>query len=271
MFAAAQLDMSLERKLHFTQNFIRHYLTATRIDVLHSPFVYNLYQTCIRNRANKDYMRIEQLRASLKNNQQPISFEDFGASKYSRNTTVAALASQHLKPARIAQILHRMAQHYQYKTIVELGTSLGVTTSYLAIGAHEHAHIHTIEACEPVLQQARLGFDALGVSTKIQPYSGTFDAVLPELLPKLETIDLLFIDGNHSYDATLRYFEWCLPKLNNNSVIVFDDIYWSKEMTAAWQKIKGDKRITVSVDLFFIGLAYIRKEQVKEHFKLRVC
>jgi predicted O-methyltransferase YrrM len=90
------------------------------------------------------------------------------------------------------------------------------------------------------------------------------------VLEKIKTLDMLFIDGNHSYDATMRYFEMCKPYLHNQSLIVFDDIYWSKGMTQAWKEIKADPIVTVSIDLFFIGLVFFRKEQVKENFKLRI-
>ncbi|MFY8189892.1 MAG: class I SAM-dependent methyltransferase, partial [Bacteroidia bacterium] len=92
----------------------------------------------------------------------------------------------------------------------------------------------------------------------------------PDILQKLQSIDLLFIDGNHSYEATLRYFNLCKPYLHNDSLLIFDDIYWSKGMTNAWEEIKADPMVKVSVDLFFIGLVFFRKEQVKENFKLRI-
>ncbi|MDB5012369.1 MAG: SAM-dependent methyltransferase, partial [Daejeonella sp.] len=78
-----------------------------------------------------------------------------------------------------------------------------------------------------------------------------------------------FIDGNHRKDATLNYFEWCLPKLSNRSVVIFDDIYWSKGMQEAWNIVKEHPRVTVTIDLFWIGLVFIKSGQVKENFKIK--
>lgn len=238
---------------------------------MHSPFVFQLHQTCIKKqRFEPNFEKIEALRKELKKSKQEISYEDFGASQKSRNTTVGVLANQHLKPARIAQVLYFIAKNYPYQNFIELGTSLGITTSYLAFGSNQTAQIHTIEACQDVQNKAKETFQKLGIDNKINSQLGTFDEILPSLLVQTEKLDFLFIDGNHSYEATLRYFELCKPFLHNDSVIVFDDIYWSKGMTQAWEEIKSDAMVKVSVDLFFVGLVYFRKEQVKEHFKLRI-
>ncbi len=256
--------------LHFVSNFIRHYLSATLIDVLHSPFIFSLYQTCIKRQNGNDYKSIEQLRTNLKNNPTALFYSDFGASQKSRKTTVKKLAKQHLKPARIAQILARMASKYPHQTFLELGTSSGITTCYLANFAQANAKIYTIEACEPVRDLAIENFNALGLQDKIQSELGNFDEVLPKLLPQIGKLDFFFIDGNHSYEATLRYFEMAKPFLHNDSVVIFDDIYWSKGMSQAWQAIKADPSVQVSLDLFFVGMVFFRKEQVKEAFQLRI-
>ena len=257
--------------LHYLLNFIKHYASATRIDVLHSPFVFDLYQSCIaRETELTKYSKIEQLRREFKKDNTAIFYEDFGASAKSRKTTVSVLAKQHLKPARVAQILSRMVKHYGYKNCLELGTSLGITTNYLAFGSTQNQIIHTIEASQQVQQVAKTGFAKLANNKKIEAHLGTFDEVLPSLLPSLAQLDFFFIDGNHSYEATMRYLELCKPYLHNNSVVIFDDIYWSPGMTKAWEEIKQDKSVQVSIDLFFVGMIFFRKEQVKEHFKLRI-
>ena len=250
---------------HYLKHFLRHYWVSNFVDVLHSPFVFGLQRQCVEKLPTKEFEPIEQLRKQLLNNSSVIFYEDFGASNKSRSVKVAELAKKHLKPARIAQILSRLVTYTQSQRILELGTSLGITTAYLAKGASANAQIHTIEASKEVLNitlQNKL--------PQVQYHLGTFDEVLPNLLPQMGPIDYLFIDGNHSYEATLRYFEMAKPFIHNNTVIVFDDIYCSKGMTQAWEEIKQDPMVKVSVDLFFVGLVFFRKEQVKEHFKLRV-
>jgi predicted O-methyltransferase YrrM len=103
------------------------------------------------------------------------------------------------------------------------------------------------------------------------PYTGAVDFVLGDfknILPKLqqEKWDLIFFDGNHSKIATLSYMEVLLPSITNETIWVFDDIHWSKDMEAAWEAIKNHPKVTVSLDLFCIGLVFFRTEQAKEHF-----
>lgn len=239
--------------------------------------MFELYQKCIRRQGVKPLIfdEIESLRKQLKGNSKTITYKDFGASATSsgaeKKTSISTLARRHLKPPRLAQILFRILEKYKYKNKIELGTSLGITSSYLAAAnTQESQKLITIEACQDVMEIALQNFSALRLSSKIESLEGTFDEVLPHVLNQMDTLDFLFVDGNHSYEATLRYFELCLPKANNNSVFVFDDIYWSQGMTKAWEEIKNHPQVTVSVDLFFIGLIYFRKEQVKQNFKLRV-
>lgn len=245
-----------------------HYLTAKWIDILHSPFVFNLYQKCIQRESDLlAYKAIESIRARLLKDKRALFYDDFGASAKSREVLVKTLAKRHLKPARVAQILGRIRQYLNYQNCIELGTSLGITTQYLALGADNKTSIHTIEASKEVREIALEGFQN---NKCIQSYLGTFDDVLPSLLKDVKVLDMLFIDGNHSYEATMRYFELSKPFLNNESMVVFDDIYWSKGMTRAWEQIKADPQVKVSIDLFFVGLVFFRKEQVKENFKLRI-
>jgi len=244
---------------------------AKFIDVLHSPFVFELYQSCIKKELDlKKYNIIEAKRVLLKKDKRSLFYEDFGASNKSRETKVSLLANEHLKPARIAQILCRILEKYGYANAVELGTSLGITTCYLGMGIQSGGMVYTIEASEQVRIIANEGINGLGLVPKITSYLGTFDQVLPGVLKDIGKLDFLFIDGNHSYEATLRYFEMAKPYLHNKSLLVFDDIYWSAGMTKAWEEIKVDPIVTVTVDLFFVGLVYFRREQVKEHFKLRI-
>ena len=84
------------------------------------------------------------------------------------------------------------------------------------------------------------------------------------------TFDLVYFDGNHQKQATLDYFEKLLPKVHNDTVFIFDDIHWSREMEEAWEEIKQHPAVKVTVDTFFWGFVFFRKEQEKEHFVIRI-
>ncbi len=246
---------------------MQHYLTATRIDVLHSPFVFELFQQCIAKEVNLlPYQNIENIREQLRSVQTEITFEDFGASQNSRKVKVKDLANQHLKPPRIAQILNRIILYKNYSNVLELGTSLGISACYLANAPQ--AFLTTIEGSKAVWQQAQQTFEQAKLTHKVISLQGTFDQLLPEVLAKKPMFDFIFIDGNHSYEATMRYVEILNPFLSENGLLILDDIYWSPGMTKAWKETS--EKFTVSIDLFFIGILSKRQGQVKEDFKLRV-
>ncbi len=256
---------------HFCLSFIRHYAGATRIDVLHSPFVFKLYNTCIRRqKTDANISEIEKLRAQLKRDLRIITQKDFGAGAAispNKKRTIKSIATIDAKQPRIQQIFYFLITHLQCKSILELGTSLGLTTVYLAKATD--GNVTSIEGSEEIANVAKENLKKLSVANA-NIITGNFDEVLPEVLKNPETLDLVYIDGNHRYKPTLRYFNLLLPKMHNNSVMIFDDIYWSKEMTQAWREIKQHKSVTVTIDLFFVGLVLFRKEQVREDFKLRV-
>lgn len=253
--------------LHYLKHLMQHYLTATRIDVLHSPFVFELYQQCIAKESNiRPYQNIENIREYLRSVQTEIAFDDFGASQNSRTVKVKDLANQHLKPPRIAQILNRIIVFKNYGHVLELGTSLGISSCYLANAPQ--AFLTTIEGSKAVWQQAQKTFEKANLTHKVNSLQGTFDQILPPILAENPSFDCIFIDGNHSYEATMRYVEMLSPFLSENGLLILDDIYWSPGMTNAWKECS--EKFTVSIDLFFIGILSKRQGQVKENFKLRV-
>ncbi|MCF8430175.1 MAG: class I SAM-dependent methyltransferase, partial [Bacteroidia bacterium] len=188
---------------------------------------------------------------------------------------VKHLAKAHLKPARIAQINHHIVLKYKYKNVIELGTSLGITASYIASAIKENhpfneTNFTTIEGIHDVRNVALKQFVDLSLTENINSVEGNFNEKLDEVLSNYETIDVFFVDGNHTYEATMDYFNKALPKAHNDSVFIIDDIYWSSGMTKAWEEIKRNKNVLQTVDLFFIGLVFFRSEQKSQHFKLRV-
>jgi predicted O-methyltransferase YrrM len=99
---------------------------------------------------------------------------------------------------------------------------------------------------------------------------GDFAKTLPVLLESLQQIDLAFVDGNHRKVPTLQYFEQLLPKTTASSILIFDDIHWSAEMEEAWESIKAHPAVTLTIDLFFIGLVFVNPDfKVKQGFVVR--
>jgi predicted O-methyltransferase YrrM len=236
---------------------------------MHSPFVFELIdKVFIDDRNFYVFPLIEAAREDLLYNNNIIEVTDFGAgSRVNKNysRTISSIAKSALKPPKFGQLLFRLVNHFGSSTILELGTSLGITTSYLAAANHNSLVI-TMEGAPEIAKQAERHFQHIGLNN-IEQVVGNFDSTLANVLQKNKTFDFVFIDGNHRYEPTLRYFNMMKPNLHEYSVLVFDDIHWSKEMEQAWAAIKNDESVTLTIDLFFIGLVFFRKEQKrKQHF-----
>lgn len=253
------------------KQYLNYLIKSTNQHGVHSPFVYELLTKVIYAECEKPlFAKIEHTRKKLLKNNSEITVTDFGAgSKISnqRIRSVSSITKSALKRKKYAQLLYRLVEHFKPVAILELGTSLGISTMYMA-AANKNASIHTIEGSAEIAKIAQDGFNSLGFEN-ITTHIGNFDEILPQLLTNLNSIDFIFIDGNHRKEPTLNYFNQLLKKANNNTVFIFDDIYWSPEMMQAWHEIMNHPQVTVSIDLFEFGLVFIRKEQVKEHFILR--
>ncbi len=239
---------------------------------VHSPFVFEFITSVLNGEQDRaTYDQIESVRKQLLNSNSIIEVEDFGAGSRvigTKQRVVKQIAKTSLKPKKYSQLLNRIVQHYQPKTILEIGTSLGITTSYLA-KADANASIITMEGAKAIAEIAKQNFGQLNISN-VQQVLGNFDETLPSTLAQLNTIDLAFIDGNHRYEPTINYFQKILARSNNNTIIILDDIYWSKEMEQAWQWVKNHNQVKLTIDLFAIGIVVLRSEILhKQHFSIR--
>ncbi len=259
--------------LTLSLKYLQYYLHASngRGHGMHSPFVYDLIRTVLNDRTRyPDYARAEAYRAACKKDNSSLEIKDMGAGSVhgtTRNRSVASIARHAAKPPKYGQLLYRLARKYQPASILELGTSLGISSRYLAYGAPS-AQLHTLEGVPAVAEYARRSFVKEGLP--IQLTEGNFDDTLGPVLEKMGTVELCFVDGNHRQEPTLRYFRQLLPHLHNGSMIIFDDIHWSAEMEAAWQDICAQDAVRCSIDLFFVGIVLFRSEfREKQHFSIR--
>lgn len=239
---------------------------------MHSPFVFDFILNVLNNKNNyRPPKEIEQLRKEILNDKRIIEIEEMGAgsrTSSSNHRAVSQIAKSALKSKRLAQVLFRLAKHYEPKTIVELGTSLGITTAYLS-KANPLSSIMTIEGNSPTAAIAKENFQKLNCSN-VQLLQGNFDTVLPTVTSQLSSIDLAYIDGNHRYQPTINYFHQFLPKVHSQTILVFDDIHWSVEMEKAWEEIKGHPSVQYTIDIFFLGFVFFRQEfKVKQNFSVR--
>lgn len=253
--------------------YLKYLLRSGNEHSIHSPFLFELYTQVISAKKdnNPDYAALKSLRKELLRSQEEIEILDLGAgSRINKSNLrkISTIARNAEKPAKFGRLFNRLIQRFQPQTILELGTSLGLTTLYMA-KAKPDANMITFEGCPETAKKAQQHFDRSNAGN-IEIVLGNIDHTLPETLKRMnKVLDVAYFDANHRFEPTVRYFEECLPYIQNDSVFIFDDIYWSEGMTQAWEQIKAHPRVTLTVDLFWIGLVFFRTEQVKEDFVLR--
>jgi len=231
--------------------------------------VYSLYENVIGTEQQYYFfVNAEILRNELLQNETKIEKIELGTgNKKNKKIKISNIAKTVLKSCKEAQLMFKLVNYFQPKNILEIGTSLGLTTSYIA-AANSNANVVTLEGCPNTLAVAKSNFEKLRIKN-VTTHLGNFDEILPPVLSKMQTLDLVFFDGNHRYEPTMNYFNLSLEKSNENSVFVFDDIHWSAEMTKAWEEIQNHKQVTVTIDLFSVGLVFFRTQQAKQHFILK--
>jgi len=234
---------------------------------VHSPFVYNFAKFVVYEK-NPFYVfaEIESVRKSLQKDGRTIAVTDFGMGK-SGERIIKNIAEKSLKEPKFGQLLYRIVNFAKPETILELGTSLGITTAYLA-SAKPDARCVTMEGCPEIARIAQENFDSLKLKN-IEIAVGNIDEKLPAVLENMDKIDVLFFDANHCSEAVLNYFEQCLPKIHNDTILIVDDIYWSKDMAQAWEAVKKHEKVRSTIDLFQLGIVFFNPDLQGKNYRMR--
>ncbi|MEM7086995.1 MAG: class I SAM-dependent methyltransferase [Bacteroidota bacterium] len=255
--------------LYQIKSYLKFLLRSTNQHGVHSPFVFDLVTRCFYDTTSyPEYVILKRHRQNLLDSTETIEVKDFGAGSrvFKGNIRkVWAIARNAGVTAKRQRLLFRLAHYFKPENILEMGTSLGLGTIALGLG-NAGAKVVTVEGCPQTSEKAKALFQQFKLD-QINLHNETFETFLERDDQKY---DLVYIDGNHDKERTLRYFQLLLQRVQNGSVLIFDDIYWSKAMTEAWQEIKAHPKVTVSIDTFQWGMVFFRKEQKKEHFYLRM-
>jgi predicted O-methyltransferase YrrM len=240
---------------------------------VHSPFLYNLTVEVLRKKKLPATTRqLEEIRKECLRSREIIRKTDYGECDKQRAHRVYPVAVRHiartsLTPRRNAGRLYRLVRFMMPANILEIGTSLGITTAYLA-SANPEARIMTLEGCPELSRKAKEHFDKLGIKN-IELLEGRFEENLPAALERLGKVDLVYIDGNHCQEAMLDYYAQCMAYAGNETIIIFDDIHFSPGTEEAWNIISKKEEVRVSLDLYTTGWLIFRKESSRQHFRLR--
>lgn len=255
----------MSHKLFQTRTFISYWLDAVDEHSLHSPFFFDFYVNVVKRKQADDFAPIEKLRRRLltDNRQIPVINHD---SPLPTKRAVADIAGTSLSPAKFSRLYNRIASHFKAGQIVELGTSFGINALYLA--HKKEVKLTTFEGAPEVAEIASLTFEFAN-ARNVELIRGDIDQTLPAFLQNVRKVDLAFIDANHRYKPTIRYFEWILPRTRENSVLILDDIHYSREMEQAWEEIKNHRLVYASADLYRCGILFFDPSLNKQHVILQ--
>ena len=258
--------------LHQINHFIKHFFVAKRNGHgIHSPFAYQLCEEVFYNENSfYDFKALNAIRNGLLLTETELSIEDFGAGSktFKTNTRkVKDIAAKGISSKEQSELLYKLLNFLKCQTVVELGTSLGLNTLYLA-QVNKNTSVTSVEGSKSLFNFSQELANKHKV-TNIRFIHAVFENVFPQVLNEINELDFLYVDGNHTQEATLNYFNQALSKKHNNSVFIFDDIYWSKGMTKAWEEIKKHPSVRLSVDTFYFGMVFF-KDEFKEKVDLRL-
>lgn len=246
-------------------SYLRFLTRSKGAHSLHSPFIFKLYTEAIKGTdSHPNFAKIEQLR---RESSRLTRIDSGAAGADTGSRRLGEIVKTSAVPQHYGQLLYRLANYLRSETILELGTSTGFSTMYLASSSHVKKLV-SIEASKERSGLAAQHLQKLNLRVP-QLYTGLFEEVLPKVLPELGKPDLVLIDGDHRSEALLRNFGAILPNVHNDSVMIIDDIHWNADMEKAWEEIKQMPEVRVTADLYRLGLVFFRKEQAKEHFRLR--
>jgi predicted O-methyltransferase YrrM len=227
---------------------------------IHSPFVFDLVSRVFRNKIDPHIVcSIEKVRNKLKNDRRSIIVKDLGTGSEklkSNKRRVSDIARNSPVPKKYGILLANMAAEFGNPLIVEFGTSVGISTMYMASVCPDTT-VNTIEGCPAISEIAMQNFREAGLKN-VTVFTGSFDEVWSEAVSSSVNPGLVFIDGDHRKEPILKYFKKLSEIADNETVIIIDDIYYSKEMGEAWNEIKHSEKVTLTIDIFRMGIVFFR-------------
>jgi predicted O-methyltransferase YrrM len=258
--------------LHSIFAYFSHLVKSFHLHGIHSPFVFKLEKKCLRDASFKeDYAKLSRFRGSMHPSNTTLYIKDYGAGSRvfkSNNRQVKDILKHNCSTEKDTQLLYRLCACFKVNQVLELGTSLGIATHAMAT-ARPSAQITTIEGSPEVYEFAKNALKKEGLGN-VRFIKSTFKEFFEKQNSKPVIYDLIYIDGHHDGEATLSYFESILDKIHNDTVVVLDDIYWSIDMTRAWNQICIHTQVTASIDCFDLGMVFFRKEQLQERFYIKL-
>jgi predicted O-methyltransferase YrrM len=253
------------------RSFFTYFLDNVDEHSLHSPFFFKFYTQVLKTQLQSERIgRLESYRKKLLQDDRSIMVEDLGAGsayfKSNSSRKVSDIARTSLSPRKFSNLYSRIIEEYDYKNVIELGTSLGLNSLYLGLSAA--THVKTFEGSQSVATIAEELF-SFADSQNVKLVRGNIDLTLPIELSETDVLDFALIDANHRYAPTLSYFDMLASKVSSKGMVVLDDIHGSQQMERAWKAIQEDNRVHATADLYRCGLIFFDPSFDKQHVVLR--
>jgi predicted O-methyltransferase YrrM len=245
--------------------YITHWLDAVDDHSIHSPFFFEFFKIVNEKTPIWGADEIEQVREKLLANSFAIEYAELGSGKPATKgkEKLSAIAQRSLATPDIAALYSRIIKYLKADTVIELGTSLGITTLYLAL--RNETQITTLEGNKAVADIAITNFEFFD-KKNISVVHGNIDQTLKEALFNMRRVDFALIDANHRYEPTMRYFDLISKRVKEKSIVVIDDIHRSAEMGKAWNEIRKNELVYGSIDLYRCGVLFFEPSLGKQHF-----
>lgn len=247
--------------------YLEHFIKAKSDLYLHSPFVYDFYNQVIKGEIKPSYQKINELKNKLSTIKDSILVNDLGAGSHkmqNNKRSISEIAKYNGTPYKQGCFLARLTAFTKPKTILEYGTSLGISSIYIASEISSDALLYSMEGDAELSSIAKNNIASFGINN-IALNIGEFNECFETISNKIEKLDMVYFDGNHQKEPTIKYFHDCLKYAHEDTIFIFDDIRWTKGMNDAWDTIKAHPRVSLTIDLFSFGLVFFR-HQAKENF-----
>lgn len=238
---------------------------------IHSPFMFNLIKNVFNNKnIDTNLIKVFNLHKKYLKSKEILEYDEIGAGslyKPANNKYIGLTIKRSSINKKYGKLIYDLVRYFNPTNILEIGTSVGISTAYISQAA-PNSNFTTIEGIKEKINVAKKLTKELN-QVNIKFIHGDFDDSLKNVVLNYDKLDFVFFDGNHTKQSTINYFNICLHKTHNETVFVFDDIHWSKEMEEAWKHITKHETVRLSVDLFSLGLIFFKKELSYEQYVIK--
>lgn len=257
--------------------YIRHLLSArsTAGHGVHSPFIYDFLTTAVRNKSDGHIVsHVEGLRREMLSDIRRIRVTDMGLgslTKKGEERRVSDIAGSTALPGREAGLLSRIVSGSAFRVpregiILELGTSLGISTLAMSLAAPKHKVV-TVEGCPVLAEIAASNLERHGAEN-VTVLNMEFSAALRQLRDEGQKVVFSFIDGNHRGTALTEY-AGLIAEMGEEMIVIADDIHLTRDMYRGWKKLVGSGIAPVTMETLRFGILFLIGGLTPGNYRIR--